>query len=209
MYQKIFLMSSHSCSVVKILLRTGVYLVFCGCSGCSARTDTELTTISCFSDADSFTGFVKEQRWSLYNPTRFWARFSCKNCISAAAIMFPLGTLERQEHALRQTQTSRTKACSQAHMTYFSLCCFVFGVIPTLNSLPLSISGQDLYRRERAALRSNVGKIITEAVMLLAAIIVRRHLPALCVLVCTNPVMRWTAEGNSGLGFHQKRSSID
>ena len=118
MYQKIFLMSSHSCSVVKILLRTGVYLVFCGCSGCSARTDTELTTISCFSDADSFTGFVKEQRWSLYNPTRFWARFSCKNCISAAAIMFPLGTLERQEHALRQTQTSRTKWLTRVATSY-------------------------------------------------------------------------------------------
>ena len=40
-------------------------------------------------------------------------------------------------------------------MTSSSL--FVFGEIPTLNSLPLSISGQDLYRRERTAWRSNVG----------------------------------------------------
>ena len=24
-----------------------------------------------------------------------------------------------------------------------------------------------------------------------------------------NPLLRWTAEGNSGLGFHQKQSSID
>ena len=119
------------------------------------------------------------------------------------------------KHALRQTQTSRTKACSQVHMiqvhmTSSSLCYFVFGEIPTLNSLPLSISGQDLYRRERTAWRSNVGKIITEDVMLLAAIIVRRHLTStLYVLVCINPVLRWTAEGNSGLGFHQKQSSID
>ena len=57
-------------------------------------------------------------------------------------------TIERQTHALRQTQTSRTKACSQVHMTFSGLCYFVFGEIPTLNSLPLSISGQDLYRRE-------------------------------------------------------------
>ena len=45
----------------------------------------------------------------------------------------------------------------QVHMTFSSLCYFVFGEIPTLNSLPLSISGQDLYRRERTAWRSNVG----------------------------------------------------
>jgi len=45
----------------------------------------------------------------------------------------------------------------QVHMTSSSLCYFVFGEIPTLNSLPLSISGQDLYRRERTAWRSNVG----------------------------------------------------
>ena len=31
-----------------ILLRAGVYLVFCGCCGCSASTDAELITISCF-----------------------------------------------------------------------------------------------------------------------------------------------------------------
>ena len=52
--------------------------------------------------------------------------------------------------------------------------------------------------------------LITEDVMLLAAIIVRRYLTStLFVLVCINPVRRWTAEGNSGLGFHQKQSSID
>ena len=57
---------------------------------------------------------------------------------------------------------------------------------------------------------ANVGKMITEDVMLLAAIIVRRHFDStLYVLVCINPVLRWTAEGNSGLGFHQKQSSID
>ena len=89
-------------------------------------------------------------------------------------------TIERQKHALRQTQTSRTKPFSQvhmiqAHMTSSSLCYFVFGEIPTLNFLQLSISGQDFFRRERTAWRSNVGKIITEDVMLLAAIIVRHE----------------------------------
>ena len=46
---------------------------------------------------------------------------------------------------------------------------------------------------------------ITSSVM-----IVRRHLTSrLHVLVCINPVLRWTAEGKSGLVFHQKQSSID
>ena len=54
-----------------------------------------------------------------------------------------------------------------------------------------------------------IHKYHTEDVMLLAAIIVRRHLtPTLYVLVCINPVLRWTEEGNSGLRFHQKQSSI-
>ena len=103
------------------------------------------------------------------------------------------------KHALRQTQTPRTKACSQVHkiqvhMTSSSLCYFVFCEIPTLNSLPLSISGQDLYRRERTAWRSIVGKIITEDVMLLAAIIVRRRLTSkLYVLVCINPCLLYTS----------------
>ena len=45
----------------------------------------------------------------------------------------------------------------QVHMTSSSLCYFVIGEISTLKSFPLSISGQDLYRRERTAWRSNVG----------------------------------------------------
>ena len=65
-------------------------------------------------------------------------------------------------------------------------------------------------RYDRGASSDDVKKIFTEDVMLLAAIIVRRHLTStLYVLVCINPVLRWTAEGNSGLGFHQKQSSID
>ena len=133
--------------------------MFCGCSGCSASTDAELITISCFLDADSFTGFVKGPRRSFYNPTRFCARFFCMHFCSSHTVPT---TIERQKHALRQTQTSRTKACSQihmiqVHMTSSSLCCFIFGEIPTLNSLSLSISGQDLYRRKRTAWRSNVG----------------------------------------------------
>ena len=141
-----------------------------------------------------------------------------KICSSAGSYSYTVpSTIERQKHALRQTQTSRTKACSQVHMiqvhmTSSSLCYFVFGEIPTLNSLPLSISGQDLYRRVRTAWRSNVGKIITEDAMLLliAAIILCRHLTStLYVLVCIYPVLRWTAERNSGLGFPQTQSSID
>ena len=56
-------------------------------------------------------------------------------------------TIERQKHALRQTQTSRTKACSQVHMiqvhmtssSLYQVCCFVFGETPTLNSLPPAV----------------------------------------------------------------------
>ena len=63
-------------------------------------------------------------------------------------------------------------------------------------------------RYDRGASSDDVKKITTEDVMLLAFIIVRRHLTStLYVLVCINPVLRWTAEGNSGLGFHQKQSS--
>ena len=64
-------------------------------------------------------------------------------------------------------------------------------------------------RYDQGASSDDVEKIITEDVMLLAAIIVRRHLTStLYVLVCINPVLRWTEEGNSGLRFHQKQSSI-
>ena len=99
--------------------------------------------------------------------------FVCKNCSEYFCTSHTIpSTIGRQKHALRQTQNYRTKACSQVdmiqvHMSSSSLCYFVFGEIPTLNSLPLSISEQDLYRRERTAWRSNVGKIITEDVMLL------------------------------------------
>ena len=117
-FQKISLISSHSCCIVQILLRAGVYLVFCGCSDCGVSTDAELVTIpcllgansftefvkgpsrsfynptrfcvSCFLDSDSFTGFVKGPRRSFYNPTRICARIFCKNCISAAAVLFPV-----------------------------------------------------------------------------------------------------------------------
>ena len=89
--------------------------------------------------------------------------FVCKNCSEYFCTSHTIpSTIGRQKHALRQTQTSRTKACShahmiQVHMTSSSLWYFVFCEIPTRNSLPLSISGQDLYRRERTAWRSNVG----------------------------------------------------
>ena len=65
-------------------------------------------------------------------------------------------------------------------------------------------------RYDRGASSDDVKKIIAEDVMLLAAIIVCRHLTStLYVLVCINPVLRWTAEGNSGLEFHLKEGSID
>ena len=75
--------------------------------------NAELITISCFLDADSCTGFVKVPRRSCYNPTRFCARFFLATfCISAPATYTVPSIIGRQKHALRQTQTSRTKACS-------------------------------------------------------------------------------------------------
>ena len=131
-----------------------VYLVFCGRSGCSASTDDEVITISCFLDADSFTGFVKGPRRSFYNPTRFSARFFVK----LVFLQQPYCSQYNRTATTRPTANANlpNQTCSQVHMiqvhmTSFSLCYFVFSEISTLNSLPLSISGQDLYRRERTA----------------------------------------------------------
>ena len=90
-----FNLSENICDLISFMFYClnspqGRRLIFCGCSGCSASTNAQLITISCFLDADSFTGFVKGPRRSFYNPTRFFARLVCKICISAAAILFPV-----------------------------------------------------------------------------------------------------------------------
>ena len=109
---------------------------------------------------NQFPSFKRPRR-SYLNPIRIFTRFFCEILFFCSSYTVP-STIERQKHALEQTQTSRTKACSQVHtiqvhMTSSSLFYFVFCESPTLSSLPLSISGQGLYRRERPAWRSNVG----------------------------------------------------
>ena len=103
-FQKTCLISSHLFSIVKILLRAGVYHVFRGCSGCSASTDAELI-ISCFLDADSFTGFVKGPRRSFSNPTRFVRDMF----ISAADIRF------------QNNRAAKTRLTANAHLPNQSL----------------------------------------------------------------------------------------